>query len=424
MKVLIVTRRYIPEVIGGGQLSVHYIARILKKKGIDVRVLTFTAGIRKDEIIDKVPVTRLSIRTIPLFPRLSNLEWMYYEMYRQTMNYLKEFTPDILHSFNSESAPSLRWVSKKTAIPYVVTINGPNLFCFTQKGIDSKGENCLGCGGFHRLRETIVVWGGKSWLRKSVALAYWLYSIPHMKLFEKTLKDASLLLPISYGIRDDIVKLGYSPENMQVVHNPQRVCKKVRSNINVKLGIPKNAPILLYAGRIEKEKGIQNIITLLQFIPDAHAIIIGRGAYEKEAKNLAKELNAESRTHFVPWTENSKLGAYYSKASIVLMPGRFYESLGRMLLEACAHGVSVIGTRIGGIPDVIEDGNNGFLLETFSLGELLKKVKKILASSTIRKNMGAYGKRKIKKEFSEEKCFKDIINAYNKVLSKKVTEKN
>ena len=173
MKILIVSRRYFPEVIGGGQISAHHIAQALVKAGHDVRVLTFvTDGKRKDETLDGVRITRLPIRVLKWFPRVSNLEWMYREMKLQTFAFLKEFRPDVIHALNGESVVSIASVSRKTGIPFVATINGPNLFCFVMQGNDSRGQNCFGCHGWQRFRETMLVWGKGSVLNKVKAFVY------------------------------------------------------------------------------------------------------------------------------------------------------------------------------------------------------------------------------------------------------------
>ena len=86
-------------------------------------------------------------------------------------------------------------------------------------------------------------------------------------------------------------------------------------------------------------------------------------------------------------------------------------------MEASTYGVPVIGTNIGGIPDVIEDGKNGFLLQTQSIDELRSKIKLILKSRKLTKKMGDYGKRKMKKEFSPKECADRHVDAYKAAIT-------
>jgi glycosyltransferase involved in cell wall biosynthesis len=417
MKILLVSRRWYPDVIGGGQISAHQIARALVAATQDVRVLAFTTeGKRKDETIDGVRITRMPIRKLALFPRLSNLEWMYREMRLQTLAFLSEFSPDVIHAMNGESVPSIAAVSRTTSIPFVASVNGPWLFCFTGEGTDHQGNNCIGCRGAQRFRETMLTWGNKGVLSKLKAFAFWLYSYPHMALLSRSSGQASKLLPISDGFRQDLLRLGFADDNVAVVHNPIDVHPRVRSDLKHRLKLPADTHILFYAGRLAESKGVQHILDAMHDLPHTALVIAGKGDYEKELRRRVQELGLNSRVRFVGFVPNDQLGPYYSIANIVIMAGTFYESLGRMLMEACTYGVPVIGTNRGGIPDVIEDGKNGILLKTQRIGELKGAITTILDSPALAKKMGAYGKAKMKKEFSSTACVKKLVPIYTSSL--------
>ncbi len=417
MKILIVSRRYYPEVIGGGQISAHHIAQALVNAKHDVRVLTFvTDGKRKDEKLDGVTITRLPIRVLKWFPRISNLEWMYREMKLQTFQFLKEFSPDVMHALNGESVPSIAAVSRKTGIPFVATVNGPNLFCFAMQGNDAQGNNCFGCHGLQRFRETMRIWGSGGVLQKTRAFIYWIYSYLHMAVFERATRKAHMLLPVSRDICNRLQALQYS--HVRIVHNPMEVHKKVRNELKKTLGIPATAPVLMFVGRVTESKGVQRIVRLLPSLPETHLIVVGRGDFVEQIKALATALNVGKRVHFAGFVENDTVGRYYSVADIVLMVGTFYESLGRMLLEACSYGIPVIATNSGGNPDVIEHGKNGFLVSAQDDTELLERVKEILGDKKHARAMGRAGQEKIRKEFSPPAVAQDLTQVYRAVTRK------
>jgi glycosyltransferase involved in cell wall biosynthesis len=419
LRVLLVSRRYYPEVIGGGQISAHHIAIALRKAGVDVRVLTFvTEGARKDEVIDTVPITRLPIRTLTFFPRLSNLEWMYREMALKTELFLKEFRPDIMHALNGESVPSIARVSNKINIPFVAHVNGPWLFCFPGDGTNSKGSSCWGCSGLKRLRETLRVRNARSIGAKAQTFLFWLYSIPHMEYLWRSAQKASVLIPISNGVGDELTHLGFSQEKITVVHNPLEALPVGKKNVRKELHIATTERVLLYAGRITESKGVQNVLQAMQTIPKTVSVIIGKGEYEQTLKNQAAALGLAERVRFVGYVDNKELGQYYAAADIVIMAGTFYESLGRMLMEASAAGVPVIGTRRGGIPDVIEHGKTGFLLESQDGNELRTRIVEILDNKKLAVSMGKAGKAKMQKEFNAATVAKELVNVYNGVLEK------
>ncbi len=417
MKLLLVSRRYYPEVIGGGQISAHAIAQALVCAGHDVRVLTFNANNKRiDEKINGVTIVRLPIRELTFFPRLSNLEWMYYEMRRQTQAYLSEFTPDLIHALNGESVPAIAPLSKKVGIPFVATVNGPWFFCFPGEGVDSKGNDCLGCTVKQRFTESILKWGCEGFLSKIKAFFYFMYSYPHMYLIQKSLRQASMLLPVSNGFAHRLIKLGYPKEKIRVTHNPMTSHRKVFTQIKQQLSIPSNNKIILFAGRLTETKGVQNMIKALTNLPTVHAIIVGKGPYEQVLKQLSQDLRVANRVHFTGFINPDNIKFYYSVADIVIMAGTFYEALGRMLLEACSYGVPVIATNKAGNPDIIEHGKNGYLLETQEIAELVECILKILKYPARAKAMGIAGQKKIATEFVPSRIAKDLTLAYQAAL--------
>ena len=416
-RILLVSRWYYPDVIGGGEVSAHYLARSLVGAGATVRVLTFvTDGLRKVEVIDGVPIARLPIRALKLFPRLSNLEWMYYQMARQTHAFLNEFKPDILHATNQGSVPGLAAVSRRTGIPFVATVNSPDNFCFVGSGTDRRGGNCFGCRGMKRFQEIMHRLGRGRILNAVMAFPYWLYSIPHMGHLGRCHHQASMLLPVSRGLRTELLRLGFPEEKIRVVHNPIEVHARLPSTRKAELGIPEQAPVLMYAGRLSESKGVQNVIDTLPRLENVYFVVVGRGRYEPELRKRAMQRGVNSRVRFVGFVPHSDIGTYYSIADVVIMAGTFYESLGRMLMEACAYGVPVIGADRGGNPEVIEDGKNGFLLRTQSLEELEEKIRAILSSPALAHSMGVFGQIKMRHEFSLERAAKRLIDAYGRAV--------
>jgi len=419
LKVLFVSRRYYPDVIGGGEISAHYIAKSLIDNNVDVRVVTFvTDKTRKDEIIDKVKITRLPIKFIKLFSRFSNMEFMYYEMYSKTKKIVEEFKPDIIHSLNGESLPSVTFLSKKYNIPFVVTINGPLLLCFTGEGVDHLGKNCIGCRGIQRFNEVMLRWGRKGFLSKINAFFYWIYSYPHMALFDYCLKKSSALLPVSNWFKDQLLRLNFSKNNVFVVHNPIEIRKINNTDLKAKLGISQNKTVLMYVGRLSESKGVQNIMQAMVDLPETVLVIIGRGSYEFELRRLSNNLDIKDRVYFIGFLQNKNLGKYYSIADVIIMSGYFLEALGRTLLEACSYGVPVIGTNIGGTPDIIEHGKNGYLLYNKDIKELRACIKNIISNNDLAKKMGNYGILKMKKEFSSSCVSNKLIEIYKNILNK------
>ncbi len=118
------------------------------------------------------------------------------------------------------------------------------------------------------------------------------------------------------------------------------------------------APLLLYVGRLGAEKEIDRIKPVLTAIPGARLALVGDGPYRQE---LEKHF-ADTPTHFVGYLSGKELASAYASADAFIFPSRT-ETLGLVLLEAMAAGCPVVAARSGGIPDIVEDGVNGYLFD-------------------------------------------------------------
>jgi glycosyltransferase involved in cell wall biosynthesis len=116
--------------------------------------------------------------------------------------------------------------------------------------------------------------------------------------------------------------------------------------------------LLLYVGRLGAEKEIERIKPILAAIPGAKLAIVGDGPH----RAVLESYFADTPTHFVGYLGGEKLAAAYAAADAFIFPSRT-ETLGLVLLEAMAAGCPVIAARSGGIPDIVTDGQNGYLFD-------------------------------------------------------------
>ncbi len=136
---------------------------------------------------------------------------------------------------------------------------------------------------------------------------------------------------------------------------PHLASREMRSRLSQ--GHP-DAPLLLYVGRLSAEKEIEQIKPVLESIPQARLALVGDGPHRQ---NLEKHF-AGTPTHFVGYLQGLELGSAFASADAFVFPSRT-ETLGLVLLEAMAAGCPVVAARSGGIPDIVEDGVNGFLFD-------------------------------------------------------------
>jgi len=143
------------------------------------------------------------------------------------------------------------------------------------------------------------------------------------------------------------------------------------------------SPIIGFIGRISEEKGVKNFVRALRHIHavcgDVQFFIGGDGPQIDEVKSLIKEENLEGLVELSGWIAHDNLPAYLNQFRLLVVPS-YTEGLPNIVLEAMACGTPVLATPVGGIPDIIEDGKTGFLMETNSPECIAKNVVRALRS--------------------------------------------
>jgi glycosyltransferase involved in cell wall biosynthesis len=149
-----------------------------------------------------------------------------------------------------------------------------------------------------------------------------------------------------------------------------------------------------------------------------HAVelnIIGSGPRLDEYAGLARTLQIMDQVHFLGHVEHGKLPAHYAKADLLVLPSRM-ESFGLVLVEAMACGLPVVATRVGGIPEVVEDGVTGLLVPPNDPEALAEGINSLLEDPDRMKAMGARGRERAKEHFTWDTVAKRLVSLYTEVL--------
>ncbi|MBW2609808.1 MAG: glycosyltransferase family 4 protein [Deltaproteobacteria bacterium] len=151
-------------------------------------------------------------------------------------------------------------------------------------------------------------------------------------------------------------------------------------------------------------------------IKDARLVIVGEGYIYDDLTNLVERLGLSDSVLFTGF--QTDVSGIIATFDVAVLPS-FFEGMGRVLLEAMAMEKPVVASRVGGIPDLVEDGVNGFLTGPGDTRGLLNAMKKILSDKKLGKRMGKEGRKKISDQFSAEVMVKSINKVYNECLSRK-----
>ncbi len=155
--------------------------------------------------------------------------------------------------------------------------------------------------------------------------------------------------------------------------HPELTCQQMRDRLTQ--GNPTD-PLLLYVGRLGAEKEIDRIKPILDSIPNARLALVGDGPYRQELEKIF----AGTRTHFVGYLMGKELATAFASADAFIFPSRT-ETLGLVLLEAMAAGCPVVAARSGGIPDIVTDGENGYLFDPADDRGAITATQRLLANA-------------------------------------------
>jgi glycosyltransferase involved in cell wall biosynthesis len=128
---------------------------------------------------------------------------------------------------------------------------------------------------------------------------------------------------------------------------------------------------------------------------------------------LVRELGLEERVRLLGQCQ--QMAAVYASVDIWVLPAKKPEGLGNVLIEAMAMGKPVVGSAIGGIPEIILDGQNGFLAPPGNAGALAAALRRLLRDPELRRRMGEAGRRRFLERFEFEACYRKILAAYHSV---------
>lgn len=189
--------------------------------------------------------------------------------------------------------------------------------------------------------------------------------------------------------------------------HPRRSCAAMRHRLS---GGEPEKPLLLYVGRLSREKRIPWLKRVLDRLPDARLAIVGDGP---QGDHL-KQLFAGSPTHFAGYMHGNELAATYASADIFVFPGA-NETFGNVVLEAMASGLPVVAPRSGGVLDHVVDGETGLLFSPESIEDCVHAVQLLWDQPELAVQMGTNGRRAIESR-SWSSVMDGLLIHYQRIL--------
>ena len=219
----------------------------------------------------------------------------------------------------------------------------------------------------------------------------------------------------SYGIGEEFVTLIYQGVDTQRFRSTADGKKEARK----RYALPENAaPVLTSVGSFEHRKGHPLLFEALGQLasgplPDIHLILVGDGPDEALLRNLADEWGLGNNVSFFPFT--SEPDYVFERANITVLPSLYKEGLPNVLQESMAMNVPVISSNIGGVPEVVYDGQTGYMFEPGNCEQLAEAILSLWTDQEAYRKMCMQTREVITERFNKENQFDQFLKYFRNI---------
>jgi glycosyltransferase involved in cell wall biosynthesis len=235
-------------------------------------------------------------------------------------------------------------------------------------------------------------------------------------------RQVDLFIAASNAIREVLVHDGIPGSQIVVVHDGIDVAKIGRlpaQEIHSELWLPRGAPVLVHVGALVGHKGqkflVQAMPQVLHDIPDAHLVIFGEGELRPALERQIRELHLEKHVLLAGFRPDV---LQLMKSADLFVMSSLTEGLGSTVLDAMAMKLPVVGTRAGGIPEAVIDGETGILVEPGHASELATAIGRLLKDRPLRGRMGEAGLARVTEHFGVGRMLQGTLRAYRRVVER------
>ncbi len=269
------------------------------------------------------------------------------------------------------------------------------------------------------------VWANKHGVKK------WL-----LKSLDKLMASfATHLLVVSQSERTVLIKEGVIEAEKSKVIGAGSICgvdtnrfhfdKKRRAELRAEIGVSEQALLILYLGRVTKDKGVSDLAQAWNSLANRHSnlhlAIVGpdEGNLKAEITNLVSRGNA-GKIHFFGHTFHPEF--WLTAADMLALPS-YREGFGMVVIEAGSVGIPVVASRIYGISDAMIDGVTGLTHTPGNIPELERRLDKLIVTPSLRKQFGEAARTRVIREFEQEVVIDQYISYWESIISKTQTMK-
>ena len=222
------------------------------------------------------------------------------------------------------------------------------------------------------------------------------------------------MIALTEGERNDYITFSVSrPDRIVTIHSGVEIDVYLNTKVNIEekkrsLGLNPEGPVVGTVGWLLPIKGPMHLLKAMgsvwQDYPETTLAFVGKGDLKAELQAEALQMGASGRVKLLGWRDD--IPEIMQILDVFVLPS-LNEGMGRVLVEAMAAGKPVVASRVGGIPDLVKHGENGFLVEPGDENGLSAAIEKLLTDKTMRDQMGKKG-RMMARAFSVENMVEKI----------------
>ena len=380
MRVGLLTREYPPDVYGGAGVHVEFLARELREL-VDLEVHCWgegrTVGVRRHRPWPVLDTANDALRTfsvdLAMAAALAGRELIHsHTWYANLAGHLGKLQYGIPHVLTAHSLEPLRpWKAEQLGGGYALS----------------------------------------SWAERTAV------------------ESADAVIAVSGAMREDILGCypALDPDRVHVVHNGIDTAlyrPDPRTDALARFGLDADRPYVLFVGRITRQKGVPQLLRAVRHIDPAVQVVLCAGApdtpeIDREFRDLYEELSrVRAGVHWIPqMLPRPEVIQLLTHATVFVCPS-VYEPLGIVNLEAMACGTPVVASRVGGIPEVVEDGVTGLLVpldDDFESG-LARALDAVAGDPEAARRMGEAGRERAVGEFGWDAVARRTVRLYGEIL--------
>jgi glycosyltransferase involved in cell wall biosynthesis len=386
MKVLMVHNRY--GTFSGEEYAVETIARLLESKGHRVSMFLKSSADLSGSIRSRLQAGFSGIYSLSARA----------EMARR----LNECRFDIVQLQNLFPllSPSILGPIKQAGIPIVMRCPNYRLFCPIGLHMH-RGTTCEHCLGFGKELWCVLKNCGQS-VPKSLAYAIRNAAARLSGVFRK---HVTLFVVASQFQKQRFIDSGIEEDRIEVIHN---------TDLTVNGDLPqagRSGSMVSFIGRLSEEKGIHEVVEVARMLPAYPFSVAG-----DTSRTNGWVANAPPNVRFFGFISGDELAQFYQQTRILVYPSLCYEGFPNVLVRAMAAGKAIICSRIGGLPEVVEDGVTGLLVEPGNRKELAAGIEYLWNNPKICQKMGQNARNKALSRYSPDRFYERLMACYHKAI--------